>query len=212
MTNKIALQQRSWQNASLTDQSCSAYNSLTAGMFHCKFTCEISLLTQRHYDQQKCTSAKIVQKCIRSELCADDNLTAGMFHCKFTCESSLLTQRHYDQQECTAAQISQSCCAEMTSSQHVLHAKMHELLCRKQPDSRHVSLQVYVKFRCSHKGTMTNKSALAAKILAKCISLTGLLCRQQPDSSALQSLLLAQRHYDQQECTAAQILPKCIPH
>ncbi len=28
--------------------SCCADNSLTAGMFHCRFTCEISLLTQRH--------------------------------------------------------------------------------------------------------------------------------------------------------------------
>ena len=55
MTSKSALQHRSCQSASLTDQSCCADNSLTAGMFHCKFTCESLLLTQRHYDQQECT-------------------------------------------------------------------------------------------------------------------------------------------------------------
>ncbi len=64
MTSKSALQHRSCQNSSLTNQSCCADNSLTADMFHCKFTCESLLLTQRHYDQQQCTVAQIMSKCI----------------------------------------------------------------------------------------------------------------------------------------------------
>ncbi len=64
MTSKSALQHRSCQSASLTNQSCCAENSLTAGVFDCKFTCESLLLTQRHYDQQECTAAQIMPKCI----------------------------------------------------------------------------------------------------------------------------------------------------
>ncbi len=64
MTRKSALQPRSCQSASLTNQSCCADNSLTADMFHCKFTYESLLLTQRHYDQQQCTVAQIMAKCI----------------------------------------------------------------------------------------------------------------------------------------------------
>ncbi len=88
MTSNSGLQHRSCQSASLTNQSCCADNSLTAGMFHCKFTCESLLLTQRHYDQQECTAAQIMPKCIPhfQSCCADNSLTAGMFHCKFTCE------------------------------------------------------------------------------------------------------------------------------
>ena len=33
-------------------------------MFYCKFTCESLLLTQRHHDQQECTVAQIMAKCI----------------------------------------------------------------------------------------------------------------------------------------------------
>ncbi len=70
MTRKSALQPRSCQSASLTNQSCCADNSLTAGVFHCKFTCESLLLTQRHYNQQQSTATQILPKCIphRSEL------------------------------------------------------------------------------------------------------------------------------------------------
>ena len=64
LTRKSALQHRSCQSASLTNQSCCADNSLTAGLCHCKFTCESLLLTQRHYDQQECTAAQIMAECI----------------------------------------------------------------------------------------------------------------------------------------------------
>ena len=107
MTSKSALQHRSSQSASLTDQSCCAEQSRTqiAGLCHCKFTCERLLLTQRHYDQQECTATQIMPKCMptNQSCCADNSLTAGMFDCKFTCESLLLTQRHHDQQQCTVA-------------------------------------------------------------------------------------------------------------
>ena len=111
MTSKSALQHRSWQNASFTDQSCCADNSLTAGMFHCKFTFEVccshkgTMTSKSALQHRSCQSASLTnQSC-----CADNSLTTGMFDCKFTCECLLLTQRHYDQQECTAAQIMAEC-------------------------------------------------------------------------------------------------------
>ena len=127
MTSKSALQHRSWQSASLTDQSCCADNSLTAGMFHWKFTCEVCcshkgyMTSKSALQHRSCQSASLTnQSC-----CADNSLTAGMFHCKFT--SLLLTQRHYDQQQCTV-------------TAGMFHCKFE--VC------------------CSHKGTMTSKSAL----------------------------------------------------
>ncbi len=113
ITSNRALQHRSCQSASLTDQSCCAEQSRKqiAGLCHCKFTCESLLLTQRQFDQEECTAAQIMSKCIPhyQSCCADNSLTAGMFHCKFTYENLLLTQRHYDQQECTVAQIMAKC-------------------------------------------------------------------------------------------------------
>ena len=117
MTSKSALQHRSCQSASLTDQSCCAEQSRKqiAGLCHCKFTCERSLLTQRQYDQQVCTPVTdhvlhakmhpsliraVVQKTARQQAC---------FTANFSYESLLLAQRHCDQQECTAAQILPKC-------------------------------------------------------------------------------------------------------
>ena len=111
MTSKSALQHRSWQNASFTDQSCCADNSLTAGMFHCKFTFEVccshkgTMTSKSALQHRSCQSASLTnQSC-----CADNRLTTGVFDCKFTCESLLLTQKHYDQQQWTAAQILPNC-------------------------------------------------------------------------------------------------------
>ncbi len=111
MTSNSALQHRSCQSASLTDQSCCADNSLTAGMFHCKFTCEVccshkgTMTSKSALQHRSCQSASLTnQSC-----CADNSLTAGVSDCKFTCESLLLTQRHYDQQQWTAAQILPKC-------------------------------------------------------------------------------------------------------
>ena len=111
MTSKSALQHRSWQNASFTDQSCCADNSLTAGMFHCKFTFEVccshkgTMTSKSALQHRSCQSASLTnQSC-----CADNRLTTGVFDCKFTCESLLLTQKHYDQQQWTAAQIMSKC-------------------------------------------------------------------------------------------------------
>ncbi len=64
MTSKSALQHRSCQSATLTNHSCCADNILAAATFDCKFTCDSLLLTQRHYDQQECTVAQIMAKCI----------------------------------------------------------------------------------------------------------------------------------------------------
>ncbi len=111
MTSSSGLQHRSCQSASLTNQSCCADNSLTAGMFHCKFTCEVccshkgTMTSKSALQHRSCQSASLTnQSC-----CADNSLTAGVFDCKFTCESLLLTQRHYDQQQCTVAQIMAKC-------------------------------------------------------------------------------------------------------
>ncbi len=113
MTSKSALQHRSWQNASFTNQSCCADNSLTAGMFHCKFTCEVccshkgTMTSNRALQHRSCQSESLTdQSC-----CAEQSRKqiAGLCHCKFTCESLLLTQRHVDQEECTAAQIMSKC-------------------------------------------------------------------------------------------------------
>ncbi len=110
-TSKSALQHRSCQSASLTNQSCCADNSLTAGTLHCKFTCEVccshkgTTTSKSALQHRSCQSASLTnQSC-----CADNSLTAGVFDCKFTCESLLLTQRHYDQQQCTATQIMSKC-------------------------------------------------------------------------------------------------------
>ncbi len=101
LTRKSALQPRSCQSASLTNQSCCADNSLTAGVFDCKFTCEVccshkgTMTSKSALQHRSCQSASLTnQSC-----CADRAAcTAGVCHCKFTCESLLLTQRHYDQQ------------------------------------------------------------------------------------------------------------------
>ncbi len=111
ITSNRALQHRSCQSASLTDQSCCADNSLTAGMFHCKFTCEVcyshkgTMTSKSALQHRSCQSASLTnQSC-----CAENSLTAGVFDCKFTCESLLLTQKYYDQQQWTAAQILPKC-------------------------------------------------------------------------------------------------------
>ncbi len=113
MTSSSGLQHRSCQSASLTNQSCCADNSLTAGMFHCKFTCEVccshkgTMTSKSALQHRSCQSASLTdQSC-----CAEQSRKqiAGLCHCKFTCESLLLTQRHFDQEECTAAQIMSKC-------------------------------------------------------------------------------------------------------
>ncbi len=113
MTSKSALQHRSWQSASLTNQSCCADNSLTAGMFHCKFTCEVccshkgTMTSKSALQHRSCQSASLTnQSCCARQ---SRKQIAGLCHCKFTCESLLLTQRHFDQEECTAAQIMSKC-------------------------------------------------------------------------------------------------------
>ncbi len=62
--NNSALQHRRCQSAVLTDQSCCPDNRLTAGLCHCKCTRDSMLLTENHNDQQQCTAAQILPKCI----------------------------------------------------------------------------------------------------------------------------------------------------
>ncbi len=64
MTSNSALQHRSCQSASFTDQSCCADNSSTAGLCHCKCTRDSMLLTENHNDQQQYTAAQILPECI----------------------------------------------------------------------------------------------------------------------------------------------------
>ncbi len=62
ITSNSTLQHRCCQSASLTDESCCTDNSLTAGLWHCH-VCLRSCCP--HNDQQQCTAAQMLPKCIR---------------------------------------------------------------------------------------------------------------------------------------------------
>ncbi len=118
-----------------------------------------------------------------------------------------------DRQQCTAAHILANCIPHWS-----------ELLCttKQKADSRLVPRQVLtVKVYCSHKGTMTRNSALQ-HISWQIVSLTGQSCGAQETRKQIaglchckfncDSLLLTQRHNDEQRCTAAQVLVNRLPH
>ncbi len=131
-----------------------------------------------------------------------------MFHCKFTCEvccshkGTLTRKSALQHRSCQSASLTnQSCCADNSLTAGMFHCKFTGEVC------------------CSRKGTMTSKSALQHRS-CQSASLTNQSCCADNSLTAgvfdckftCESLLLTQKHYDQQQWTAAQILPKCIPH
>ncbi len=87
MTGNSALQHRSCQSATHTDQSCCAEQSSkqTAGLCHCKFTCESLLLTHRHNDQQQCTAAQIqLTSILTTQICVLLSRTDRVRHLNMT--------------------------------------------------------------------------------------------------------------------------------
>ncbi len=159
MTSNSALQHRCCQSASVTDQSCCADNSLTAGLCHCNIKFEKLLLAQR----------------------------PATVHCN----------KHPGN----------------------VHTSLIRADVQNRAESRQqacVTASVLLKVCCLHRGTMISDSELQHRSCQSASLTDQSCCADNSLTAGLWHCHVCLRrccpHNDQQQCTAAQILPKCILH